>query len=676
MTKTIYSRFSRRVLLSSLLVLAVGLILSAGIEHWLRQDLARTLIGERLEADIQQVSEKFKQDFNRQYAAFEDFAQDWISEGGMSEERWLVRARRIGTQQFGGISAIQRVTPDFRIHWIEPMAGNERAMGLDIRKKDPIRTAALEKAIREHQPFISPPFDLVQGGRAVIVYFPLYRDHVPDGFMSCLIRIQPLFENMLAMDGNYGVRISCGGVTEYARRAESSDFLRSFNLKILGRDWTVECHPTPEYLQRITPGFVAWSRPLGLLISLVVAGLCGLLLASIERGRELHAARLSLTAANAALEAARAEAESAARVKGAFLANMSHEIRTPLNGIVGSASLLEHSDLSSEQKELIQIINSTCRSLKVIVDDVLDYSKIEAGRFPLESLPVDLGALLEKLAGSFRRQAMEKGLELHLSLSSLPPLLTDPTRIGQIVTNLLSNAIKFSSSGAIVLSIRKVAAEPGLHGIEIRVQDSGCGISEEAQKRLFRPFEQEDASTSRRFGGTGLGLAISARLATLMGGSLSLESSPGHGSTFTLSLALKEAAATPDKKPETVVRTGSLRILLVEDNPVNAKIFLRMAAKLGHSTTHAEDGTQALPLLAAGDYDLIFMDMQMPGLDGPETVMLHRRRHPGDKTPIVALTANVMEEDRQRCLAAGMSGFLTKPLTLESLAKAIQERLA
>ncbi len=674
--KPIHNRLSRRVFLTSLLVFAVGILLSLAFHHWLRQDLGTSLIGESLEADIKAATAKFSADFQRQNAAFEDLANDWTSEGGMSEARWLVRARRIGNQQFGGISAIQWVPPDFRIRWIEPLAGNEKALGLDIRKKDPVRTTALETAIRTHEPFISPPFSLIQGGRAVIVYFPVYKDHQSDGFMVCLIRTENLFSDLLKMEGNYSIRVATGGSTEFIRgTGAAEDFQKSFSLAILGREWQVECQPTPQYLGRITPGFVRWSGPVGILLSFVVAGLCGLLLASIERGRELQAARLSLTQANSELEQARAEAEAAARTKSAFLANMSHEIRTPLNGIVGAASLLDHSAPRPDQVELIQIINSTCRSLKVIVDDVLDYSKIEAGRFPLESLVVDLATQLEQLANTFRMAATSKGLELQVSIASLPPLLTDPTRLNQIIGNLLSNGIKFSHSGAILLTCRKISRKDALIGIEISVTDTGCGISEEAQKRLFKPFEQEDSSTSRRFGGTGLGLAISARLAGLMGGSLQLLSSPGAGSTFTLALALPAAESSPQPiRDKPSLAQSSLRVLLVEDNPINAKIFTKMAEKLGHTTTHAADGKLALPLLAAGGFDLIFMDMQMPGMDGPETVALHRSQHPDDRTPIIALTANVMEEDRKRCEAAGMTGFLSKPLTIESLSKAIAHR--
>jgi len=390
-------------------------------------------------------------------------------------------------------------------------------------------------------------------------------------------------------------------------------------------------------------------------------------------------------AAQCMLEDARAAAEQLARAKSAFLATMSHEIRTPLNGVLGMNELLMDSALSHQQRSWAEAVQVSGNHLLALINDVLDVSKIEAGRLTLEATDFDLRQVLDEARQMFLQPAAAKGLKLALDL---PPgtvwLRGDPLRLRQIVANLIANAIKFTERGGVTLGAAWQAEEDGTLRLQIAVEDTGIGIAEEARELIFEKFAQADSSTTRRYGGTGLGLAISRELAQLMDGSIEVEGRPGEGSRFIVSLRLPPGTpasmatnAQPAAPPRAV--PGRLRglVLLVEDHPVNRIVAMGMLRKLGLSWELAVDGAEAVERVRRQDFDAVLMDCLMPVMDGFEATAAIRalpereREGRGAHLPIVALTANASEEDARQCREAGMDGFVSKPFTLATLAAAL-----
>jgi len=367
-------------------------------------------------------------------------------------------------------------------------------------------------------------------------------------------------------------------------------------------------------------------------------------------------------------------AEAATRAKSDFLATMSHEMRTPLNAVIGLADALTTTPLNPEQEKHLELLIHSGQSLLSLINDLLDFSKIEAGRLDLEMREFDPAAELRVTVETFRPQTDAKGLTLSGSFSDLPPVVRgDSLRFCQIISNLLSNAVKFTATGGIQLS---ASARPEGEGwrLWVSVVDSGIGFAMESAADLFEPFSQEDSSITRKFGGTGLGLAICRRLARAMGGDITADSIPGRtefrvDARFESGMVSKAANSVA---PE-VSEIRGLRVLVVDDNEINRTVASALLQRLGHRSAQADGGKSALALIAEKEFDLVLMDMQMPGMDGI-TSTLEIRKLPLKRQPrIVALTANAYESDRERCLAAGMDGFLPKPFRLEGIRAEIRE---
>ena len=408
----------------------------------------------------------------------------------------------------------------------------------------------------------------------------------------------------------------------------------------------------------------------------------------ITRELELHRNHLEeqVRQRTEQLEAARQGAEASSRSKSAFLANMSHEIRTPLNAVLGMVHLLRRDAPTLEQLDRLDKIDSASQHLLAVINDILDISKIEAGKLVLDETTVDIKSILTRLVSVLGERAREKGLELRIESDEFKhSLIGDPTRISQCLINFVGNAIKFTENGSITVRAKRVRESEDKVEVRFEVEDTGIGIPKESIGRLFKNFEQADSSTSRKFGGTGLGLAITQRLAELMGGTVGVSSQVGKGSCFWLTAQLKPndeameslrstiAGLTPAAVHSTL---AGRHVLIVEDEFINQEIAREFLSELGITADTAGNGVQAIELIQRQPYDLVLMDMQMPEMDGLEATRRIRAMPEFMLLPIVAMTANAFAEDRERCMAAGMNDFLTKPVEPDELKSLLLRQLS
>ena len=414
------------------------------------------------------------------------------------------------------------------------------------------------------------------------------------------------------------------------------------------------------------------------------------------------------------LQVASDTAEAASLAKGSFLASMSHEIRTPMNGVLGMLELVRGTTLTDEQRELVETAYDSGRSLLQILNDILDYSKAEAGMLHVESVDTNLRALVSEITGLHTAIARSRGLTTSIHITpDVPPLVRcDPFRLRQVLNNLISNALKFTREGGISLMVERNPftdnAPDGM--LRFSVRDSGMGVPREQQALIFEPFTQGDQSSSRRFGGTGLGLSICRRLVTMMGGQIGVESAEGIGSIFWFTLPLEESEAVAEQAQsdaladettserstgsatdaptadaelhapaasKTAQRDYAADVLIVEDNEVNQLVTTGMLRRLGYTSEIAADGLTALDKLGRGNYRVVLMDMQMPGMDGVEATRIWREREePGSRVPIIAMTANVLASDREICVRAGMDDFIGKPVHMDELRNKLERNMS
>lgn len=370
---------------------------------------------------------------------------------------------------------------------------------------------------------------------------------------------------------------------------------------------------------------------------------------------------------------AKESAEIAAKAKGSFLANMSHEIRTPMNGIIASAQLLNDTRLDHEQADLVGLINRSANTLLALINDILDLSKIEAGKMALEKLPFDLKQIIQDACDLNAPQAADKGVTIDYTIEKGTPMYLegDPIRIRQVVMNLVSNAVKFTPEGKVTVEVGFDKIDAKRYNIIVEINDTGIGIPKDRIDKIFDSYEQADGSTSRHFGGTGLGLTICKNLVDLMDGFIEVESVPGKGASFIITVPLvlaEEQRQNASENAAALAKRYNKKVLVAEDNVVNQRVAQKILSKIGIEADIVFDGEAAIEAANNRPYDLIMMDIEMPVVDGLDaTRAILMGEGPNKKTPILALTASVMEDDRKRIYGAGMLGIVGKPIHLQAL---------
>ena len=601
----------------------------------------------------------------------------------------------------------------YPVRFMYPTAGVEKALGYDLFSCQSCKAAML-RALDTGKPVATGRLKLVEqtGDGYGVPIFQALDTHASTGFAMALLQVSDLTEMGLRHLRPEGIDVSVLDMsapkdkqalyTHFSRlrprntpdpklpeTAVEPDWEVTKTFSVASRQWRLTCTPTPDYRVKAAGVFPLQVLFFGLLVTFGLSSYFYILVSHIRLSKNLVQ---SLRFTNnrlideveerqriqAQLAVARDSALETARLKSQFLANMSHEIRTPMNGLMGMTELVLDTELQPLQREYLQIVHDCGENLLQLLNNILDLSKIEAGGILLEHIPYCPEDVCQSIVRLLGRPAAEKGLTVTVRSSCKSQLLGDPSRLRQILTNLVSNAIKFTSNGSVTIDQQLQKRETGLW-LRFEISDTGVGIAKHVQESLFKPFTQADASTTRQFGGTGLGLAICKELVELLHGTIAVQSELGAGSTFSFEIPVDEVPQVEEISSE--ARPAPLneafrgcRILVAEDNAVNQLVVSAALRKLGCAVELVSNGTEAVEKYRNSDFDIIFMDCQMPGVDGYDATRQIRSEESGpNRVPIIALTAHALSGDRERCLEAGMDDYLTKPLETSKLQAVLRE---
>ena len=559
--------------------------------------------------------------------------------------------------------SIEWIDSNYRVKWTYPLVSQGHNPGLNLNFESK-RKSTLDNARELSKVVISPPMDLVKGGRGIMMVAPVFVDNRFNGFILGICETEQLFNSFLAnLENSYFVQVTSNGLPEYTSSDFQENFYKSHKAtEYRGLSWELKLVPRPAFLKLLGKEPMTFSIVIAFLISVLFSLTVYLIFNARYKALSLSELNESLTRKNEELSKEREISQQAALAKSQFLANMSHEIRTPMNGVLGALQLAMDSR-EDEVKNYLKVIDISARNLMDIIDDILDYSKIEAGKMELEVIPFDLKKIVQEslvvVEGKARSQEVE--LFAEFKLDSDDHFKGDPTRIRQILLNLLSNAVKFTKKGKVKVFVNRNEANQ----VCITVEDSGIGISEEQLKHIFDQFEQADKSTTRQYGGTGLGLAITRQLVELMDGKIEVKSEIDKGTQFIVTLPIEQTEIRLVDQKFNLERKYGKRVLLCEDNKTNQMVIKEILEKLGIDVEVASDGEEAVEAVENSSFDLVIMDLHMPRKDGIESSTEIIRNYP--KLPIIALTAVTEENVREECLNIGIKGFLTKPVQRHKL---------